>query len=252
MMNINWFEVVAQMVNFVVLLFVLQKLFYKPLTEAMAERQQAIAKIQEEAAQKMMEADATISDYHEKLAAIEETAQQTLENAKREAESTKTALLKTYRMQADEKRQTYLNELEDEKTRISVELRGVLGKSAVDIAAHILHMTIDESSEEKLFRTFIGKIHALKSDSPELMHLTHQAKVSLVSATEMPMEKRQIVEEILQEKLGAPVVIAYLTDKELVAGHELKFETFTLHHNIRKYVEESEKKIMQTMEKNFQ
>ena len=114
-MNINWFEVFAQMVNFVVLLFVLQKLFYKPLTEAMAERQQAIAKVQEEAAKKMMEADATITDYHEKLAAIEETAQQTLENAKREAESTKNALLKTYRMQADEKRQTYLNELEDEK-----------------------------------------------------------------------------------------------------------------------------------------
>ena len=240
------------MVNFVVLLFVLQKLFYKPLTEAMAERQQAIAKVQEEAAQKMIEADETIMVYHEKLAAIEETAQQTLENAKREAESTKNALLKTYRMQADEKRQTYLNELEDEKTRISVELRGVLGKSAVDIATHILHMTVDQSSEEKLFQTFIGKIRALKSDSPELMHMNHQAKVSLVSATEMPMEKRQIFEEVLQDKIGAGLVVAYSTDKELVAGYELKFETFTLHHNVRKYVEESEKKIMQTMGKNFQ
>lgn len=251
-MNINWFEVFAQMVNFVVLLFVLQKLFYKPLTEAMDERQQAITKIQEEAGQKMMEADAIITAYHEKLAVIEETAQQTLENAKKEAESTKKTLLKTYRMQADEKRQNYLNELEDEKTRISVELRGVLGKSAVDIATHILHMTVDQSSEEKMFQTFIGKIRALKSDSPELMNLTHQAKVSLVSATEMPMEKRQIVEEVLQEKMGAPMVISYLTDKELVAGHELKFETFTLHHNVRKYVEESEKKIMQTMEKKSQ
>nr|WP_319216405.1 hypothetical protein [uncultured Trichococcus sp.] len=251
-MNINWFEVFAQMVNFVVLLFVLQKLFYKPLTEAMAERQQAIAKVQEEAAKKMMEADATITDYHEKLAAIEETAQQTLENAKREAESTKNALLKTYRIQADEKRQTYLDELEDEKTRISVELRGVLGKSAVDIAEHILHMTIDESSEERMFRTFIGKIRSLNSDSPELTHMTPPVKVSLVSATEIPMEKRRIVEKVLQEKLGTPMVLSYLTDKELMAGHELKFETFTLHHNIRKYVEESEKKIMQTMEKKSQ
>jgi ATP synthase F0 subunit b len=251
-MNINWFEVFAQMINFVVLLFVLQKLFYKPLIKAMDERQQSLAKIQEETAQKMMEADATITVYHEKLAAIEETAQQTLENAKKEAESAKNALMKTYRIQADEKRQTYLNELEDEKTRISDEMRRVLGKSAVKIAAHILHMTVDQSSEEKMFETFIGKIRALKSDSPELMHLTHQAKISLVSATELPMEKRQIFEEVLQEKMGAGLAISYLTDKELVAGHELKFETFTLHHNVRKYVEESEKKIMQTMEKNSQ
>lgn len=251
-MNINWFEVFAQMVNFVVLLFVLQKLFYKPLTEAMTERQQAIAKIQEDVAKKMMEADASITDYHEKLAAIEETAQQTLENAKREAESTKNALLKTYRIHADEKRQTYLNELEDEKTRISVELRRVLGKSAVDIAEHILHMTIDESSEERMFQTFIGKIRSLNFDSPELTHMTPPVKVSLVSATEIPMEKRLIVEKVLQEKLGTPMVLSYLTDKELMAGHELKFETFTLHHNIRKYVEESEKKIMQTMEKKSQ
>lgn len=251
-MNINWFEVFAQMINFVVLLFVLQKLFYKPLIKAMDERQQSLVKIQEESAQKMMEADATITVYHEKLAAIEKTAQQTLENAKKEAESAKNALLKTYRIQADEKRQTYLNELEDEKTRISDEMRRVLGKSAVKIAAHILHMTVDQSSEEKMFETFIGKIRALKSDSPELMHLTHQAKISLVSATDLPLEKRQIFEEVLQEKMGAGLVISYLTDKELVAGHELKFETFTLHHNVRKYVEESEKKIMQTMEKNSQ
>ncbi|MPN50055.1 hypothetical protein SDC9_197681 [bioreactor metagenome] len=82
--------------------------------------------------------------------------------------------------------------------------------------------------------------------------MNHQAKVSLVSATEMPMEKRQIFEEVLQDKIGAGLVVAYSTDKELVAGYELKFETFTLHHNVRKYVEESEKKIMQTMGKNFQ
>ncbi|WP_319467649.1 ATP synthase F0 subunit B [uncultured Trichococcus sp.] len=96
-MNINWFEVFAQMVNFVILLVVLQKLLYKPLIEAMDERQKTIAKDQEKAAQKMMEADATITDYHEKLATIEETAQQTMQNAKKEAENTKNDLLKIYR-----------------------------------------------------------------------------------------------------------------------------------------------------------
>ncbi len=125
-----------------------------------------------------------------------------------------------------------------------------MGKSAVQIAAHILRMTADESSDEKMFQSFIDKIRALKSDSPELMHLTYQAKVILVSATEMPMENRGIFEEVLQDKIGAGLTISYLIDKELVAGYELKFETFILHHNIRKYIEESEKKIMETLEKN--
>lgn len=251
-MNINWFEVFAQMVNFAVLLFVLQKLLYKPLTEAMDERKQTLAKIEEEAERKVKEADATVMLYEAKMAAIEEAAQSTLDNAKREAERTKSDLLKAYREQADEKRQTYLKELEDEKTRVAADLQRLLGKSAVQIAAHILRMTVDESSEEKLFHSFIDKISALKSDFPDLVNPSHQMKLNLVSATEMPMDKRRIFEEALRQELGPSFTVAYLTDRELQAGYELKFETFTLHHNIRKYVAESEKIIMEAIEENAQ
>jgi len=62
-MNINWFEIIAQIVNFFILLFILKKLFYKPVIKAMKDREERIDNIREEATKKREEADELIQQY---------------------------------------------------------------------------------------------------------------------------------------------------------------------------------------------
>ena len=84
-MNINWFEIVAQIFNFVILLLLLQKFFYKPVLNAMEKRQERIAKALNEADQKMADADSIRTEYEEKMAAIKNTEREILEQAKKDA-----------------------------------------------------------------------------------------------------------------------------------------------------------------------
>jgi len=42
-MEINWFTVIAQIVNFLILVWLLKRFLYKPVLKAIAEREQKIA-----------------------------------------------------------------------------------------------------------------------------------------------------------------------------------------------------------------
>ena len=69
-MQIEWFEIIAMIINFFLTLFILQKLLYKPVVKAMDERQERIQKAQIEAEAKMEDAKKLISDYDKKIADI--------------------------------------------------------------------------------------------------------------------------------------------------------------------------------------
>jgi len=246
-MQINWFEIVAQIINFVILLFILQKLFYKPIIKAMEERQARIKEEVDKASIKMQEADAIISEYEEKLADFKKNEHTMLDQAKKEANTEKETLLESYRNQANEKRMTYWNEMEQEKEMLSAELKRTLGTNAVKIAAHILLMLDKQDIADSLFDSFVAKIVSL---TPEYMReVVSSAEEDLIlnSSEEMPDDKKRILENALVKKLGGFRSLTYKVDESLVIGYELKFETFTVATNIKKYLEESEKHIMEKL-----
>ncbi|HLV93000.1 MAG TPA: hypothetical protein VKX34_07755, partial [Aequorivita sp.] len=55
-MEINWFTVIAQIVNFLILVWLLKRFLYKPVLKAIDEREQKIALQLKEAAAKKEEA----------------------------------------------------------------------------------------------------------------------------------------------------------------------------------------------------
>ncbi len=55
-MQINWFTVVAQIINFLVLVWLMKKYLYKPILDAVDEREKKIAAELKDAKSKMTEA----------------------------------------------------------------------------------------------------------------------------------------------------------------------------------------------------
>src|SRR5665648_591135 len=107
-MQISWFEIVAQIINFFIILFILQKLLYKPVIKAMDERQVRIQKSQKEADEKMDNAKELISEYNHKMAEVEDEKSSIINQARIEAKERKDSLLEDYKKEADRKRDSYL------------------------------------------------------------------------------------------------------------------------------------------------
>jgi F-type H+-transporting ATPase subunit b len=248
-MNINWFEIIAQMINFFILLFLLQKLFYKPVIKAMNDRQQRLMDNQKKSEEKMKKAAELIETYNQNLAELEKEKDRQLEMAKQQAQEKKEALIAAYREEAEQKRSDYLKEVDEEQERFIHDLGAALGNNAVKIAEHILGSFSEEKLSEKVFDSFIKKVEDIDEDTLKEDIESKDERIILISSEELSDEQKEILEKVLTKKLDTFKEISYEVEEELIQGYELKLETLTVHTNVRKYLEEAEKNIQQIIEK---
>lgn len=249
-MQINWFEIVAQIINFFVLLFILQKLLYKPVVKVMQERQERIQESQIEADEQMNKANELINQYDSKIVDIDSEKREILDNARTKAQERKTILLEEYREEAENKREAYLREIEDEKENFIANLRRNLGESAVKIASYVLNTISSRELEDEVFKNFINILQNLDDNIPDSISLEGEDSIDIHTSRDLSREEKNTIEGTLKEKLKAVKSVNYEIDESLVLGYELDFETYTLHTNIKNYLDTIEKDIIENLETN--
>lgn len=246
-MNISWFEIIAQIVNFFIILFILQKLLYKPVLSAMKKRQERIQKSQIEADEKMKEADELIKKYDKNIEDMQKEKRDILEDARKEAQEKKESLLKEYKEEADDKRKVYLKEIEDEKEKFINNLRKKLGYSAIKIASHILDTLSSKELEKEIFKNFILTLEDLNENVPD-SDVFKEETLEMNSFRDLSTEEKETLENALKKQFKNLKTIQYETDPSLILGYELILETYTIHANINNYLSEIEKDIIKNIE----
>ena len=249
-MQIDWFEIVAQIINFFIILFILQKLLYKPVINMMETRQERIQKDQIEAEEKMNKAEELISEYDTKIAGVEDEKREILDDARDQAQERKQELLETYKEEAENKRQVYLDEIEDEKELFIKNLRKKLGQNAVKIASHILSNISSKELEDEIFNTFLENIRNLKDNIEEPGLLDEEKDIELYSAEELSQDKKEKIKEVLGEQVENLDHLEFEVDEDLILGYQLSLETYTVHTDIKNYLDSIEEEIIEEIEKN--
>lgn len=249
-MTISWFEIIAQIINFFILLFILQKLLYKPVLNAMATRQERIQKFQVEADEKMNEAKGLINEYDSKIADVDNEKREILANARKEAQEKKNSLLEDYEAEAQAKRKAYLKEIEDEKEKFLTNLSKRLGTSAVKIAGHILDTISSKEIEEEVFKNFIKTLEKLDEQIPDPNALEEETHLIIQSSRELTRYEKETIENTIKKQVESFENIDYEVDESLILGHELDLETYTIHTNIKNYLEKIEKDIVKNLDTN--
>jgi F-type H+-transporting ATPase subunit b len=244
-MQISLFDIIAMVVNFFITLFLLQKFLYKPVMGIMEKRQAMVEATIRESETKMQEADELIETYRGRLEGIEDEERTMLDRARKEAQETKERLLTGYRADADERRDAYFAEVEEQKDSFETMLRRTLGTSSLSLARNILRNLTGDDLEEKSFDTLIQRIRELQERSDGIP--VSGAPLILTSAKPVPDERRRKVEKTLRDTLGSAPDLRYEVDEDLVIGYALDFESYTLQANARKYLEESERAVMEQL-----
>lgn len=157
-LGIDWKLLLAQIVNFVILLFLLKKFLYKPLINLMNNRRQKIveglekAKRGEEEFQKIQELR------ERELAKIQKEAEAIIAKAKEAGDKKQQEILK----QAEEKTKKIVEEargrIEIEKEKMLKEVRQDIANLVVAATEKILEEKMDSQREKKLVDQVIGKL----------------------------------------------------------------------------------------------
>jgi len=250
-MQITLFEIIALVINFFVLLFILQKLFYSPVTKIMEERQQKIEENITNAERKNKEAHELITEYEKKMSEIEKEKTETMNEALKEAEEYKGNLVDRYRKEAEQKKAGFLMDAREDREAIAAEMRNFMVKGTVDIARNLVDSFQRENLESYLFDALLSKISTFAEEKHDVGRQEDTGRFVLICADKVDERKKEQLEFVLQENRFEVRSLEIREDPTLVAGYMLKMSDYTIYSSISHFLGKKEEQLKEFLEQSL-
>lgn len=150
-------------VTFVVLLFVLKKVAWKPILSSLDERENFIKESVEKAETAKNEAQKILEENKEKLARAEEEAQKVIAQGREYAENLKTQILEESKVEAKKMIDDASSEIERKNLEAFNNLKGEIASIAVEAAERIIRQNLDKEKQQQIVSAFIEDLSKSKA-----------------------------------------------------------------------------------------
>ncbi len=254
-MLINWFTVLAQAINFLILVWLLKRFLYKPILNAIDEREKGIATQLAEAEAKVSEAQKERDDFQHKNEAFDRERAALLKKATDEAIAERQRLLGEARKDADALRAKRQDALRDEQRSLSQEIVRRTQKEVFAITRKTLADLANTSLEERMGDVLVRRVRALSGAAKEQLATafkTSNHTVSVHSAFDMPPAQRTAIESAIKETFAPDAQVQFETAPELVSGIELSTNGQKVAWSIAEYLSTLEKSAWRTSARECQ
>ncbi len=251
-MIIDWYTIIFQIINFLILVFLLRLFLYFPIIRAMDDREEKIMQREEEANALKREAEEAEKSYRHKSADLERQEDEIRDEARAEAEKEKHAMLDRARREVEDIRDRWEEDFTREKQTFIDELRRRIGRQACAVARRCLQDLADARLEALTWSLFSARIKNLSEEERRLLQeaLTEeQHRLYITSAFEPPRDELKALKKTLQElfpdlDLKGSLSVETRTDPELVCGLELSTGGYRVAWSIDNYLEDVEEQIL--------
>ena len=223
-MLIDWFTVGAQVLNFLILVWLLKRFLYKPILHAIDEREKRIATELADADAKKAEAQKERDEFQHKNEEFDQQRAALLRKATDEARAERQRLLdealKAAAALSSKRQETLRNEEHSLHQAISrrtqQEVFAIARKALTDLAG--------ASLEERMVDVFVRRLREI--DGQTKAGLTEAIKtasdpVLVRSAFDLSAKQRAAVQNALNETFSAEIHIRFETAADLISGIEL-------------------------------
>lgn len=245
-MLIDWFTVVAQFVNFLILVYLLKRFLYTPILNAIDERERRIASQLEDAARLQMDAREEQQRYRQMNEALDQKKETLLHEAQDNAAAEHKRLLEEARREYAGLRKNLKEKLEAEQSNLNHEFRRRTQEEVFDIARKVLADLAGTSLESQIMNVFLKKLNALKQDEIEqlrggLKQIDEPLTVS--SAFELSPEQKAAAEDAVKKLLGSDTPVRFRVAPHEMSGIELSADGYKVAWTITEYLDSLEKRI---------
>jgi F-type H+-transporting ATPase subunit b len=248
---INWFTVIAQIVNFLILVVLLKYLLYNRIIKAMDEREGKIQLHLKEAEEKEQAAEREAQSLREKNRDFDEKREYMLAQAKKEADARRKELIQEARQAATNLRLVWQEAVRREKESFVLNLRKMAATQAYSITRKAFEDLADAEPEERMVDVFLARIQKIKKKERDaLLASIKEAgnEVVIQSAFEITSKMRTKVTQALHRHLSGEIAPRYETTPDLIMGIELKTRGRKIAWNLRHYLDTMEENVLRTLE----
>lgn len=249
-MQINWFTVIAQIVNFIVLVWLLKRFLYKPILKAIDEREKKIAAQINDAEAKDALAKKEQAEFSKKNESFEKEKKTLMDKAIAETNEERQKLVESARNEAAELRSKLEKSLTEMQENLKHDIAQKTQQEVFAIARKTLADLASLSLEEQSTTIFIKRIKELKKEEKaaflEAFKTTSDA-ILVKSAFDFPKKQQTAIKNAVNEILGTPTSFQFKTAPEIISGIELTSNGYKLSWSISAYLNSLQKEVSATL-----
>jgi len=242
-MLVDWFTILAQAANFLILVFLLKRFLFTPVLKAIDERESKIAHSIQAAEVKMEDAEKTRDLYQEKLENLErqqaERMQELAEQIEQERQR-KLALLKT---EAETESDRYRVAIQTEADEFAQAFKRQLGTAVMTALERCLQDLSSQSLEQRMVERLaekLGEPEIERLQSPENEDRAEpENAIRIASTWSLLPQQRQILETAIAANTSIwPLegTIQYESDASRICGLSIHWGGMQLDWNVDDYL----------------
>lgn len=207
-MSIDWITVIAQIVNFLVLVWLLKRFLYRPILDGIDAREAEITRRMAEAGEAEKKAQAAEAEYRRQQTQLRSDQDAMVEQALRASEHRRDALLADARATLEREQKDWHKHLERERDKFTAQLHRAGEETLLALTRKALHDLTDETLEAAIARQV----------SARLQPIAHELLQAAGGSTEAVATTRDALPAAVHAQLQADM-------EKLLPGMALRFET---------------------------
>lgn len=251
-MHIDWFVFLAQIFNFLLLMYLLKRFLYGRIIKAMDDREAKIAARFAEAEELKDKANEAAELYEKRNQMLNERKEIMLNEATMAADAKRKELMEKVREEVDAVKARWQDMLAREHDAFFYDLRQRAAKQLYATARKALADLADVELEERIVDEFIRRVKALDEEKSIQIRKAISGggnKVVIQSAFGISEPRQAQIEEALKKQITNGFTIRYLKQPDIVSGIELRVNGHKIAWSLNEYLETLVESLTETLQK---
>lgn len=241
-MSIDFFTFFAQIINLLILLFLLKKFLYLPVLKVLEERKNLLENDYKLAEIARKKAEILARNAQEEYSKVEEEKQKILAKSHTKAQELEQKLNDEARKEFEKARQNWKNKLVSEQNTFDLALQNLIAEYFQKFATGALDQMADITLNQLFLNKLMQKISSQKKkEKSEFMHeFLSSNELELISAEGLTSQAKQNFKDFLKSEflLDENIKVKFSIDKNLICGVALKAKEQVIEWNLADYIAE--------------
>lgn len=237
-MNIDIFTLIVQIINFLALIFILNKLLYKPLIKMMKDRREYIKGSIDGAENKLKEAEKIRTEYETELKKIENYKKEKINKIDEELFNYKNNEIVKIKEELEIKKNEFIEQLENEKNNILDNMIKQFCYNTKDLLNNIFLSLSNNSLNKIILDKFKTEILNLSDENVDKINNTNNKIIDFYSSFELSWEEMDSIKDTFDKRNITYDNINFVVDTKMVLGNKISVNGLIINSNIQNIIDQ--------------
>lgn len=250
-MTFDWFVLVAQLINFAVLLVLLRLFLYRPIQNVIAQREERIMAVQAEAEAARADAHAAREGVRREREALEEELRLRRADAAREGKLERERRLELVELELAEARAAAERALERDRNELVMELTQRTSQLVVTELRRALAQLADTRLEAETVTVMKRRVSELDDATrTELREAAAGEEIVITTAFPVTADVKTQLSAIAAELAAEPITPSFEVDPALIFGAVMRFGAYRVGWEAEGFVHDLERALTARSERS--